>query len=326
MVKSLTIKNFKSIRDLKIGCKRVNIFIGRPNMGKSNILEGIGILSFPYLHKEHLNLNLRNIVRFSDMTNLFYDNDLSQKIEIQADSTNLEVKYENDEFKGVCIDGKEELFRFHFDYNSQGRVSVAQIFPPFRFYRFEAMNTFKARITECLLPPRGDNLMYLLLINKNLRNLVADIFREYELRIVLKPQESKIEVQKEVEDVIIAYPYFTVSDTLQRIIFYLVAVETNKNSVIVFEEPESHAFPYYTKFLAERIALDTSNQYFISTHNPYLLLSLLEKTPKKDIGIFITYLKDFQTKVRLIEEEKQLSEFLDLDVSVFFNIDKFLEK
>ena len=33
-------------------------------------------------------------------------------------------------------------------------------------------------------------------------------------------------------------------------------METNRNSVIIFEEPETHAFSYHTKFLAERIALD----------------------------------------------------------------------
>ncbi|RLF84116.1 hypothetical protein DRN48_06315, partial [Thermococci archaeon] len=46
MIKTLTIKNFKSIKSLKLDCKRVNVFIGKPNVGKSNILEAIGILSF----------------------------------------------------------------------------------------------------------------------------------------------------------------------------------------------------------------------------------------------------------------------------------------
>ena len=38
------IKNFKSIKDLHLNCKRVNVFIGKPNVGKSNILEGLGLL------------------------------------------------------------------------------------------------------------------------------------------------------------------------------------------------------------------------------------------------------------------------------------------
>jgi len=94
--------------------------------------------------------------------------------------------------------------------------------------------------------------------------------------------------------------------------------------VIIFEEPEAHAFPYYTKFLAERIALDKTNQYFVSTHNPYFLLSVLEKAPKEDVGIFITYFEDHQTKVKPLSE-KEMEEVLDLNASIFFNLDQFLE-
>lgn len=53
--------------------------------------------------------------------------------------------------------------------------------------------------------------------------------------------------------------FFKVAEEIleeEEIIFYLVTIETNKYSVIVFEEPKAHAFPYYTKFLAERAALD----------------------------------------------------------------------
>ncbi|RKY40336.1 MAG: hypothetical protein DRP81_09515 [Candidatus Omnitrophota bacterium] len=111
--------------------------------------------------------------------------------------------------------------------------------------------------------------------------------------------------------------------------FYLAAIETNKDSVIVFEEPEAHAFPYYTKYLAERIALDdNNNQYFISTHNPYFLLPIIEKTPKDQVGIFITYFEDYQTRVKSLSEEdiKEIMdmEIMDMKIDVFFNIERFL--
>jgi AAA15 family ATPase/GTPase len=187
------------------------------------------------------------------------------------------------------------------------------------------MKEFARPESNFLLPPRGDNLLSILQTNKSLRKAVADFFSEYGLRIVLKPQENKLEVQKEIEDVIISYPYSLVSDTLQRIVFHLVAIETNKDSVVIFEEPEAHAFPFYTKFLAEKIALNRDNQYFVTTHNPYFLLSVIEKAPKDDIGIFITYFKDYQTKVRPISKE-EMSQILDLDASIFFNLDQFLEE
>jgi len=123
--------------------------------------------------------------------------------------------------------------------------------------------------------------------------------------------------------VIIAHPYSVVSDTLQRVVFHIAAMETNRDSILIFEEPEAHSFPFYTKYIAERIAFDESNQYFISTHNPYFLLAVLEKTPKENIAIFVTYLRDYQTQVKALSEQ-ELEEILDLDVDVFFNLERFL--
>lgn len=184
---------------------------------------------------------------------------------------------------------------------------------------------FPRKESEFLLPPSGENLLAILLTHKELRKVIANIFSEYGLRIVLKPQENKIEVQKEIEDIIISYPYSLVSDTLQRVVFHLVAIETNKNSVIIFEEPEAHAFPYYTKFLAERMALDKKNQYFISTHNPYFILSILEKASSEELGIFITYFEDYQTKIKSLSKE-EIEELMGLGADLFFNIERFLEE
>jgi AAA15 family ATPase/GTPase len=188
------------------------------------------------------------------------------------------------------------------------------------------MKDFKNKQPDFLLPPFGENLLTVLLTHRELKSTVAEIFTPFGLRLVFKPQEDKIEVLKQHEDIFISYPYCLVSDTLQRIIFYLTAIHSNKDSILALEEPESHAFPYYTKYLAEIIALDeNNNQYFMSTHNPYLLLSILEKSPKDEVAIFITYFEDYQTKVKQLSD-KELEEVLDLETDVFFNIEKFLGK
>jgi AAA15 family ATPase/GTPase len=330
MIKNLEVKNFKSIKHLKLDCKRVNVLIGKPNTGKSNILESVGIFSFPY-ESPSRGSGLKKFVRFENSTNLFYDQNLEEKIEIIADDIYCEIKFENGTFIGSGGDKDKKVFgfNFNFDYAGEGSAggfsSGSAVTSPFKFYKFVIVDKFPRRESNFLLPPSGENLLSVLLTNKALKKAVADLFSEFGLRIVLKPQESKIEVQKEVDDVIISYPYSLVSDTLQRVVFHLAAIETNKDSVIIFEEPEAHAFPYYTKFLAERIAIDKTNQYFIATHNPYILLSVLEKTPKNDIGIFITYYEDYQTKVKPINES-EMPEILDLDASIFFNLEKFLEQ
>ena len=166
--------------------------------------------------------------------------------------------------------------------------------------------------------------MSVLLSRKDIRAAANDLLSPIGLRLGVRPQENKIEVIKEFEDVIVFYPYTVMSDTFQRLIFYLAAILSNKDSVLVFEEPESYTFPYYTKYLAEIIALDESNnQYFISTHNPYFLLPLLEKASIADIAVFVTYYEDYQTRVRP-PSERQLQQLTEVDI--FSNIEAFLEE
>jgi hypothetical protein len=74
-IKSLEISNFKSIKHLRLRCRRVNLFIGEPNNGKSSILEAIGLLS----HVFHGRIN--KFLRFAALTDLFYPNILEEKFE-----------------------------------------------------------------------------------------------------------------------------------------------------------------------------------------------------------------------------------------------------
>jgi len=255
MIKTLEIKNFKSIKYLKLDCKRVNLFIGKPNAGKSNILESVGIFSLPFVGEK-----LDDIVRFENMANLFYDQDVSQKMEIIAGALAFEIKFENGNFRASQEDKERNIkLKIDFDYAGKGNLKESQgdihLLP--KFYRFAVMGSFARYGSDFLMPPKGENLLQILFTNKDLRKSVANIFSEYGLRIVLKPQEYKIEIQKEIDDVIVAHPYF--------------------------------------------------------------LLSVFEKTSKDDIGIFITYFQEYQTKVRTLAET-EVPEILDLDASVFFNL------
>lgn len=205
MIKNLEIRNFKSIKHLKLDCKKVNVFIGKPNTGKSNLLESVGIFSTPYD-------NLKSFVRFEDMTNLSYDEDLSEGIQINADNVYCKINFENGKFVGAIGEKRSEdeerkFFVFEYDYSGTGSSSTSRPNLPFKFYRFSIMDKFAKQEFSFLLPPKGENLLSILLTNKALRKLASDIFSEYGLRVVLKPQEGKIEVQKEIEDVIISYPY-----------------------------------------------------------------------------------------------------------------------
>ena len=94
MMETLEIKNFKSIKSLKLRCRRVNIFIGEPNTGKSNILEALGLLSYTV----YGNARLIDFVRLESMIDLFYDRSLEEEIIIapskaKATSSKFSIKF-----------------------------------------------------------------------------------------------------------------------------------------------------------------------------------------------------------------------------------------
>jgi len=323
MVGVLEIKNFKSIKELRLECKRLNIFIGQPNTGKSNILESLGLLSLAYHGR--FGSAARKFVRFDTPSNLFYDGSLENTVQVNADNASLNIKFQDGHFEGGYLTGgsASQVIVLLGDYQNIGIRNPADALAPFKFYRFEVKEKFERPESGYLLPPSGDNLLSLLVSQRELRSQVNDLFSPIGLRLGLRPQEHKIEVIKDYQDIIVSYPYHLVSDTYQRLIFYLSAILSNKDSVLVFEEPESHAFPYYTKYLAEIIALDDSNnQYFISTHNPYFLLPILEKTDKDQVAVFLTYFENYETKVRPLTEA-QVCQITEIDV--FSNLESFLE-
>ena len=328
IIKRLKIENFKSIKHLEIDCGRVNVFIGEPNTGKSNILEALGLLSFGGTKYG----NLRSFVRFETLDEIFYDRNLEDPIRIQVDFSNeetgiLEIFYEDMrfrcEFKLKVTRGVSSSLIFYYDFKGSGQKSSNPRLSVFKFYRFKPMSRFTAPESDFLLPPHAENLFSVLLRSKEIRNLVNTILDKFGLKLAFNQVEKRIDILKLYKDIIIIFPYTSISETIQRIIFYLVAIKSNKDSVLIFEEPEAHAFPFYTKYLAERIAMDENNQYFISTHNPYLLNSIVEKA--KDVKVFLTYMENYQTKVKELSW-RELEELLELDLDVFFNIDEFLKK
>ncbi len=322
MIGTLRISRFKSVKELTLNCKRVNIFIGEPGTGKSNILEALGMFSFLYYSR--FGYDARQFIRFERTSNLFYDDNLDDPLEILRDAISLKIEFMNGRFEGKCEESKAEIVRFDGDHNDFRVLSGREEkIAPFKFYRFRVHEQFPRHETDFLMPPSGDNLLSLLLAHRELWAIVNQPFLNMGLRLGFRPQEGKIEVVKSSEDIIISYPYSLTSETLQRLTFYLAAILSNKSSVLIFEEPESHAFPYYTAHLAEVIALDQQdNQYFISTHNPYFLLPLLAKSLKNEIAIFITYFKDYETKVKELTE-KDLEEMDGIDI--FSNLERYLE-
>jgi len=92
-IHTLRIQNFKSIKDVTMQPRRVNLIIGMPNVGKSNILEAMSLLGAGLYDDRKIFLS--DVLRYETISNLFYDNDTSQAIAVEA-STGSAVICAND--------------------------------------------------------------------------------------------------------------------------------------------------------------------------------------------------------------------------------------
>lgn len=330
MIERLEITNFKSIRQLNMPCKKLNIFIGEPNSGKSNIIEAMALQSQNAIG-QHLS---KDIFRYKTIGDLFFDFNINAPLEVITNELHSRLYYGNrdnnvpENMFSFILNNRENNqagnpVKIQHDgkvvsYGANGTSNT-------HYYEYRRLSNFTLGYMPHLSVPFGDNLPGLLLANAKYKKWVSDFFQSKGLTLTLKPTENDIAVSKFVEGEIYSYPYFAISETLQRVVFYTMAVMSNKNAVLLFDEPESNTFPFYTKFLAERMALDETNQFFITTHNPYLLLSLIEKSKLRDLNVCIVSMKDYQTKVNALNEE-QVTKVLDFNSDVFFNFNQIIEE
>ena len=177
-------------------------------------------------------------------------------------------------------------------------------------------------ISNFLTPPNGTNLFSIFSQNKKLRKEFVSTLKEYGFDFVYLDETKEFVIQKNIDGDVTQFSYFGLADTFQRLFFHLAAIESNKDSILIFEEPESHSYPPYIWQLANRIALDTDNQYFIATHSPYMLETLMQELGNDNLNIWITYFENYETKIHSLSKN-ELQEMYDLGGDIFFNMDKF---
>jgi hypothetical protein len=321
MIAQVHIQNFKSIRNLSFTAKRVNVFIGEPNAGKSNILEALAVSSEGLYDDRDI---FRDVLRFKSPSDLLFDRDLSEIAEVTTSEFRWSLKFEGSWFRGrYSKPGVPQADSFTLDH--AGNFSVSQ-FPETtnRYYRFKTLQNFADSRPGVLRAPYGSNLVALLTTNKRLRRLVSDLFRARGFRLVIDAERGELIMAKEVDDQLYNFSYPTVSETLRRIVFFMAVLETNENSILLLDEPEANTFPFYTTYLAERIALDETNQFFLTTHNPYILGSLVGKTQTKDLAVFVTEMKAYQTRLKPVTPDG-LSKIMDYGPDAFLNLEHLTE-
>lgn len=300
------------------------MFIGEPNTGKTNILEALAFGC------KEARTSLAQCCRVKNKAELFWNQDVTEPIEISFGDIAFRLVSRNDELQaepfGPEIKGIHDRWNNSLTGWANAVVSQRQTDRSHcEYYLFDATAHQTSQVDDRLQAPFGSNIAKLLYANKDARQTSSKYFAGTGFRLIVDFPNQKVVVTKEVDDILFSFPYEATSETLRRMIFYHLALNTNKDTTLVFDEPEAHAFPPYTKNLAERIATDTqNNQFFLTTHSPYMLDSLLSKTPAKDLNVVLCRMEDFETKAHTLNKE-QIAQLMDWSMDAFFNFERLLE-
>lgn len=345
-IENIEIGNFKSIRHQKIeGCKRINVFIGYPNVGKSNILEALSLLTFI---RQKRPVGLKGLVRFEKFTQLFnYSNINSPALITFNNRYSLFIKYEDE--KGVNfslnkIEGTDYLFNsgrlamkvgqdvvVHTSSTDSiddfsGRIIELKSFivKPYKFSEFKIYNKSISALELSI--PFGQNMFEVIVNNQELRLEFSELLKPYSLELIIDSASNDIKISPKIKDgVINTLPISLIADTLIRLVFFKTALKTNQSAVLLFEEPEAHMFPPYIKKFTTDIIFDgNDNQYFITTHSPYVLTEFIEEA-QNDLAVYLVDYDKGETIIKRLTDE-QVNEIAQYGIDLFFNLESYLDK
>ena len=322
-ISNILIDNFKSIRHFEIpNCKRINLFIGRPNVGKSNIIEALSLFSVPFL-SENSSKKLSNLIRVENEAELFFSGNYEKQATIQTNESLCILSYHAREGLTIHLDILGNAVFYYVDANlnvKKGRTDKVE--SSIKRYDYKSDVVYKKHHAKYLIPPFGINLLAIIENNKDLKKEVKGMFEEYNLQIAFDKASQTIKIMQSNNDGIFLIPYNSIADTLQRIIFYKAAIVSNNESVLLFEEPEAHSFPpYMSRFTQEMIA-KKANQYFIATHSPFILNDLLENS-RAELSVYIVDYKNKQTEVKQLED-RELHDVFQFGVDLFTNNESYI--
>lgn len=327
MIPRVHIHNFKTLKDVVFPCTRVNLFLGDTNTGKSNILEALTLLARGSMRDGKWDTAL---VRYDDLEDLFPLRDLSEPMVVQVNGLKLEMRFDVGRFHALVSEKHAAPAKWKevatSEFFADGRMNIHSGFQfktPLRRYQFQADTKFGPNASKELEAPYGYNLPGLLASNKTLRSELSEVLKSTGLRLEVTLKEHTLRMSRLVDEhVVVVLPYRNLSDTIKRYLFMYAMLGTVKDCSLLLDEPEQNTFPFYTKHMAEMMALDNGNQYFITTHNEILFRSVVEKTAAKELSVFITHLDaDGWTRLKRLSAA-ELSELLDGDI--FFNLDRYL--
>jgi len=332
----VSIRNYKSVEDVKMRLGRVTVLLGPAASGKSNILEALALATYFDRYALYDNVELLyKLIRTEEVTDLFTFYDLTKVVEISLNASEwnrhlrlyfqkgLRLEVNNKQLPVVesptqrhgnhlCLRSKK-FYCFHMEgiKNLLGAVGdrVLGRFYGFDRFRGDVISGItgggKVEAPVDLLREDGMNIY---VVAKRQLEVIRDINAELQ-------EFGRIEIKLMREGIVlfdndVEMRPSAASDSIYRVLYNLIGLSSTVyfvkagglegRALVLLEEPEAQVFPQFFSILAKYVdKLSEVGYVVISTHNP-ILVSLLRD--KVDVTLYYVH-----------RGEKGLTEVAELD-------------
>ncbi|MFH1564712.1 MAG: AAA family ATPase [bacterium] len=289
-IKNLNINQYKSLKNLNLdNLFNVNIFIGPNNSGKSNILDGIESLFFPF-----------------DKSEFFADKKADYSFEIELDEE--AKKFFNTRAEILSAKRFGDAKRYFFDNAAVEDLKKIEIFFSERAVRF---NSFLVDNIEKIRTDYADLKENYNAEFKNLWQIFHQYFPDIEEMISSEiSDETTQNIKARLKDGGKIVQFSRLGTGVRRIFVMMLYIFHPRYTLILMNEPEIHLHPAFIKKIANMLRVNVKGeQVFITTHSPIFItpdclhqVFRVKKDKLQNTEVYYFTKKDNINKNRLVQE------------------------
>src|SRR6266436_2429961 len=265
MITTLSIERFKSIKSLSLPCKKVNVFIGAPDTGKTNILEVFYLMSrLAFAWPLDISLRIRQEMGFDALFyRQFFDVPITIRMGLGPPHSGGHQGGELSMTAGIAGGGQTLNLQFAGLTNWSGSLNFGNTthMPSLdwiRLYSYTRSEEWQYAASghqgsKLVNPPHGYNLLYIARHDSRVYEFLKELVAGLNWRIKFDQGVKTFRLSEVRADEIVDYNLDLLSDSLKRLFFYGAILKTSENAVLVLDEPDVFAFPPYPKTLGEMI-------------------------------------------------------------------------